>query len=702
MNRYNQQNELTPKALIYRIVITLAALIIVCLYMPRDEQQTYQFDLGKPWRYSQLIATYDFPVYKSQETIQKEQDSILQYYEPYFAIAPSVGQQQIERFKTTIAAQKPAVIPANYVDYVTRKLEQIYSQGIMDTKDYDLMQKSHVSNIRIFAQNEAAERPMSQVFSHKTAYEYLVDLGADSLHYDLRVLRKCNLNDYITGNLTYDQEKSEESRKDLLGSLSYSSGMVMSGQKIIDRGEIVSPGTYEILLSLEKEYAKRNTSKMQSHTVLTGQFFYVGIIILCMSLYFNLFRRDYLANTRNLLFIASMPVIFTLITAFLVKHSLLSVYIIPFAMVPIFIRVFMDSRTAFGIHVGTVMICAVMLKYPYEFIVTQTVAGMVAIYSLRELSQRSQLIRAAFFVTLASLLVYASMELIHEKDFSRLDYRMYIYIAINGALLLFAYPFLFLCEKMFGFTSNVTLVELSNTNNELLRKLSEVAPGTFQHSMQVANLATEVANKIGAKAMLVRTGALYHDIGKMNNPAYFTENQKNFNPHSRLSYEQSAAIVISHIKDGLKLADKYNLPQIIKDFITTHHGKGKTKYFFISYKNQNPDETVDESKFSYPGPNPFTLEQAILMMADSVEAASRSLGEYTEESINMLVEKIIDSQVEEGFFKECPITFHDIDTAKEVFKEKLRTIYHTRISYPELKKKPEGATEEAQTGSTSK
>ena len=382
-----------------------------------------------------------------------------------------------------------------------------------------------------------------------------------------------------------------------------------------------------------------------------------------------------------------MPVIYPLITSFLIKHNLFNVYIIPFAMAPIFIRVFMDSRTAFVTHVATVLISAISLKYPYEFIATQLVAGMVAIYSLRELSQRSQLIRSAFYVTLASIAFYMSMELIHEKDFARLEYGMYIYIIINGILLLFAYPLLFLFEKVFGFTSNVTLVELSNTNNELLKRLSEVAPGTFQHSMQVANLATEVANKIGAKALLVRTGALYHDIGKMNSPAYFTENQNNFNPHDRISYEQSAAIVISHVKDGLKLADKYNLPQVIKDFISTHHGKGKTKYFLISYKNQNPDQPVDESLFTYPGPNPFTLEQAILMMADSVEAASRSLNEYTEESISGLVDKIVDSQVQEGFFKDCPITFHDITVAKDVFKEKLKTIYHTRISYPELKKK---------------
>ena len=392
MNRHNQQNSLTPKALIYRIVITVTALFIVCLYMPRDERSTYQFDVGKPWRYSQLIATYDFPIYKSAETIQTEQDSILQHYEPYFAIDETVGKEQIEKFKATINGQKPATIPANYLAYVENKLEHIYAQGVMDTEDFDQMHSDEVASIRIFAQNVAKEQPMTQVFSHKTAYEYLIDLGEDSLHYDRRVLRKCNLSDYIVPNLTYDKTKSEESRKDLLSSLSYSSGMVMSGQKIIDRGDIVDKETYDILTSLEKEYTRRNTSKMQTHTVLLGQMLYVALIIACLTLYFNLFRRDYLANTRHILFIASMPVIYPLITSFLIKHNLFNVYIIPFAMAPIFIRVFMDSRTAFVTHVATVLISAISLKYPYEFIATQLVAGMVAIYSLREHSQRSKMI----------------------------------------------------------------------------------------------------------------------------------------------------------------------------------------------------------------------------------------------------------------------------------------------------------------------
>lgn len=687
MSRYNQHTKLSTKALFYRLAITVAAILTVCLYMPRDERSVYTFDLGKPWRYSQLIATYDFPIYKSDEAIRKEQDSILKFYEPYFAINTATGNEQIARLQKAFKHQLGASVPAHYLPYLEHKLKHIYSHGVIGMEDLDSIHADSVRSIRIFEQNEAREIALNEVFSPKTAYDYLVNNIEDTLKYDRILLRKCNLNDYIVQNLAFDKEKSKESRKELLGSLSYAKGMVISGQKIIDRGEIINAETYDILMSLQTEYNKRNNSMMQSHTVLLGQLLYVLILSVCLSLYFNLFRRDYMANTRSILFLASMPVIYPLITSFLIKQNLFNVYIIPFAMVPIFIRVFMDSRTAFITHLVTVLICAVSLKYPYEFIATQIVAGLAAIYSLRELSQRSQLIRTAFYVTLVSLLFYASMELIHEKDISRLEYGMYIYIIINGILLLFAYPLLFLFEKVFGFTSNVTLVELSNINNELLRRMSEVAPGTFQHSLQVANLATEVANKIGAKSQLVRTGALYHDIGKINNPAYFTENQNKVNPHQRLTFEQSAAVVINHVKDGLKLADKYNLPQVIKDFIQTHHGTGKTKYFLISFKNQNPDTPVDESLYTYPGPNPFTQEQAILMMADAVEAASRSLNDYTEESISELVEKIIDSQTQEGFFRNCPITFQDINTAKEVFKEKLKTIYHTRISYPELKKK---------------
>ena len=417
-----------------------------------------------------------------------------------------------------------------------------------------------------------------------------------------------------------------------------------------------------------------------------GQVLFVSIFVLFFMIYLELFRNKYYERKGTLTLLFALVVIFPVILSIMVAQNIGSVYVVPFAMIPIIVGIFLDSRTAFVAHIIIVLLCSITLRYPYEFIVLQIGAGMAAIYSLRELSQRSQLFRTAVIVFACYALLYFAFALIQDDELTKLNTRMYIYFGINGILLLFAYPLLFVLEKTFGFTSNVTLVELSNINNSLLRKMSEIAPGTFQHSLQMANLAAEAANRIGANSQLVRTGALYHDIGKTLNPAFFTENQSGINPHKSLSYEQSAQVIINHITDGIKLAEKHNLPKVIKDFIRTHHGAGVAKYFYISYKNEHPDEEVDMSMFSYPGPNPFTKEQAILMMADAVEAASRSLPEYTEESVNGLVEKIVDGQVSDGYFKECPITFKDIALVKALFKEKLKTVYHTRITYPELKK----------------
>ena len=469
--------------------------------------------------------------------------------------------------------------------------------------------------------------------------------------------------------------------------LPLASGMVLSGQKIIDRGEIVDDYTYRVLNSFEKETQRRSASVTAIPSTIAGQVLFVSILILLFSTYITLFRRDYLDKPRSITMIYTMITLFPVLVSLMMEHNLLSVYVLPFSIAPIFIRVFMDSRTAFIAHVTMVLICAAAVKYQYEFIIVQLVAGLIAIYSLRELSQRAQLFRTALLVTIGSCAIYLALQLMQDNDINDMDNSIYKYFAVNGVLLLFAYPLMLVIEKTFGFISSVTLIELSNTSKDLLRQLSEVAPGTFQHSVMVSNLAAEIANKIGAKAQLVRTGAMYHDIGKMKNPAFFTENQVGVNPLDKMSRIDAAQIVISHVTDGLKLAEKHDLPNVIKDFIKSHHGMGKTKYFYISYKNEHPDEPVDDSLFTYPGPDPFTREQAILMMADTVEAASRSLTEYTEESISGLVNKLIDQQVEEGYFHTCPITFHDIAVAKQVLTERLKAIYHTRTTYPELKKR---------------
>ena len=645
----------------------------------------YQFDINKPWKYGLLQASFDFPIYKNDMQVQKEQDSILATYQPYFHIEKNAEKEMIERLREDYNKTLRHSLPGtDYIRYIERMLKEMYRNGIIAGNDLTRMEEDSITAIRTVEQNTATSRPVGQLYTVKDAYEYL--LNADTTHYKKKVLQQCNLNNYITPNLIYDEAKSEAAQKDLLSNISYANGFVLNGQKIIDRGEIVNEQTYNILESLRKEWEKRSDSLQEKRLTLAGQILYVGIFLFCFMVYLDLFRADYYERKGSLSLLFALIVLFPVIASVMVSQSLSSIYIVPFAMIPIIVRIFLDSRTAFMAHVTIILLCSITLRFPHEFILLQVVAGMVSIYSLRELSQRSQLLRTALVVFASYALLYFAFELIHEDDLTKLNTRMYIYFMINGILLLFAYPLLFILEKTFGFTSNVTLVELSNINNSLLREMSEIAPGTFQHSLQMANLAAEAANKIGAKSQLVRTGALYHDIGKMVNPAFFTENQSGVNPHKSLNYEQSAQVIISHITDGLKLAEKHNLPKVIKDFISTHHGRGLTKYFYISYKNEHPDEEVDAEKFRYPGPNPFTKEQAILMMADSVEAASRSLPEYTEESIGTLVDKIIDAQVAEGFFKECPITFKDIALVKALFKEKLKTMYHTRISYPELKK----------------
>ncbi len=686
MSYFNPKKEFSLKDLLYKVLIFIGTVGVIVYFLPRDGKFNYQFDIDKPWKYGQLMATFDFPIYKADEVVKREQDSILSSFQPYFQLDKEVEKKVLAKLKTDYQSHLRELLPStDYVRFLERTLSEIYRAGIVSTEELDKLHKDSISSIMVINDKMASHQPTEKVYSVKDAYHYI--LTADSSRYRPEVLRQCSLNEYLFPNLTYDEQRTETAREEILNDYSWANGIVLSGQKIIDRGEIVNQETYSILESLRKESIKRSESIGQKRLMLVGQILFTGIFMLCFMLYLELFRKDYYKRKGSLSLLFASITFYCVLTAIMVSNNIFNVYIIPYAMLPVIIRIFLDSRTAFTAQAITILICSICLRYPHEFILLQLSAGLVAILSLRELSQRSQLFRTAILVILTYVAVYFAFELITENDLSKFNGSMYTYFIINGILLLFAYPLLFLVEKTFGFTSNVTLVELSNINNSLLRRMSETVPGTFQHSMQMANLAAEAANRIGAKSQLVRTGALYHDIGKMENPVFFTENQSgNVNPHKNLSYEQSAQTIISHVTDGLKLAEKHNLPKAVKDFITTHHGRGKTKYFYISWKNEHRGEEPDEEVFTYPGPNPFTKEQAILMMADSVEAASRSLPEYTEESIGNLVEKIIDSQVAEGFFKQCPITFKDIDVVKTVFKEKLKTIYHTRISYPELKK----------------
>lgn len=686
MTLFNAKSGASNKDFLYKALIFIATVTVIVYFMPRDTKFNYQFDIDKPWRYGQLMSTFEFPIYKSDAVVKHEQDSILRNFYPYYQLDKNVEREALERLRKDYRERLHSLLPSSgYLTYLEKELSEIYRAGILSAEELERLQRDSIAAIMTVNDKLASQQSTRQLYSIKQAYTRLTQ--GDTLHYTAHYLRQCSLNEYIVPNLAFDRERTDAARKELLDNYPWAYGMVMSGQKIIDRGEIVTPQTYNILESLRRESAKRNESMGQMRLILGGQILFVGVLMLCFMLYLDLFRKEFYNRKGALALLFTLIVVYSVITSLMVTHNFFSIYVLPYAMLPVIIRIFLDSRTAFLTHVITMLTISVCLQYPHEFILLQTTAGMVAIFSLRELSQRSQLFRTALLVFLTYAVVCLAFELITENDLSKLNGKMYIYFFINGVLLLFAYPLLFVLEKTFGFTSNVTLVELSNINTPLLRRMSETVPGTFQHSMQVANLAAAAVSRIGGNNQLVRTGALYHDIGKMENPVFFTENQQGgINPHKQLSYEQSAQIVISHVTDGLKLAERNNLPTVIKDFISTHHGRGQTKYFYISWKNEHPGEEPDESLFTYPGPNPFTKEQAVLMMADAVEAASRSLSEYTEESIGNLVEKIIDSQVSEGYFKECPITFRDIAIVKSVFKEKLKTMYHTRISYPELKK----------------
>lgn len=683
MSIFNNTEENYWRNLATKTVLVCITVAIIVWFLPRNEGRMYRYDVGKPWMYGSVIAKFDFPIYKTDEAIKHEQDSLLKHFQPYYSLNPLIEKKQVERFLHDYE-QGINGLPKEYVGIVARQMQEIYQMGIINTNEYNNIFKDSTSMIRFVSGKNAKSLKVSSFYSTIAAYEHI--FANEKLAAQRAILSRCNLNNYIEANIVYDKEKSDAEKNDLLSSIPLASGMVMSGQKIIDRGEIVNDYTCRVLNSFDKEMKRRSSTQDEIMTTFIGQILFVLILVMMFTSYLTLFRKDYFEKPRSLTMLYTMITLFPILVSMMMKHNFFSVYIIPFAMAAIFVRVFMDSRTAFITHVTMILICAAAVKYQYEFIIVQLASGLVAIYSLRELSKRSQIFITAILVTISSCIVYLALQLMQDNQVFNIDPSMYTYFIINGIFLLLSYPMMYLIEKMFGFISNVTLFELSNTNKGLLRNLSEIAPGTFQHSITVGNLAAEIANRIHANSLLVRTGALYHDIGKMTNPVFFTENQAGVNPHDQLSDLESAQIIISHVTEGLKLAEKFNLPGIIKDFISTHHGTGLTKYFYINYCNEHPDEQVDKEMFQYPGPNPFTREQAILMMADTVEAASRSLKEYTEESISTLTNKLIDSQVAGGFFRECPITFRDIALAKSVLIERLKSIYHTRISYPHLNK----------------
>lgn len=667
------------------VACTLLVSVVTLIYfLPRESKFGYVYELNKPWHYPQLIASYDFVIYKTDDEVKRERDSVVRQFVPYYRVDSLVAEKQIAALRKDFYAGKFRGVPVYYLPRLVENMRQIYARGILDVSDYEGFLKGDSHVLRLIRGQEATTGEVENFFTIRTAYDYLLNRDKDALSQE--ALRECNLNDYLAVNVKNDTAKNRLELQSELSQVSDNIGMVQSGQLVIDRGQIVNAEHMRILNSLKKESEQRMDPSRGYWFIFAGQVIFVILLISLLFTYLKLFRRDYFSSPHSVLLLFSFVTVFPVITYLMMAHHFYSVYLVPYALIPIFVRIFMDSRTSFMAVVTSSLLSALSLHSPFEFVLWQIVTGATVIYSLRELTERSQLLRTVLAVVVVGLVISIGYDLSQGLNGDAFDRSRIVYMIIGGILLLFAYPLMYFVEKLFGFTSSVTLVELTNTNNPILRKMSKVAQGTFNHSMQVSNLAAEVADKIGAKAQLARTGALYHDIGKVLNPAFFTENQSGVNPHDTISEERSAQIIINHVTDGLRLAEKYHLPQVIKEFIRTHHGTGLVKYFYIQYCNKHVGETVDEEAFRYPGPNPQTREQAVVMMCDSVEAASRSLKEYTEESITQLVNRIVDSQLAEGHFKECPITFRDIADAKRTLIDSLKTIYHTRISYPEIKK----------------
>ncbi len=676
------------KSVLAVLGVVAFAVMCVVLAMPNTEKPRFSYTINEPWMSAQLISPGEILIQKDPKTIELErEEAIRNEYLPYYNCDMSVAQAQTDRLLKTYGEGSDGV-SAYGIQVVADVLKQVYSQGILSQADYSrLMGTDTTASIICVTDKQAEHRYVRDLYSVKGAYEALFQ--DPRLNGMQTTLQQLNLNEYLQPNVKFDEERSDQAKQDIIATIPTNSGMMKMGQEIINRGEIVTDEKARMIDSYN-EFIMSNYKDNGYQIYFTNiiQACYVSMLLFCLVGYILLFRRDYMQKPRSLAMVLFLMIVFPVINALLMRFDPRNVYILPICLAPMFVRVFLDSRTAFMVHVTLTLICTAVVSDKFEYILVQSVAGFVAICALRELSKRSQIFFTAFLVFVSYMVSYTVVKYLDNKDiaFDAMRHSYYCFVG-NGVLLLLTYPLMFAVEKAFGFISPVTLFELSDTNRNLLRRLSEVAPGTFQHSIMVSNLASAIASEIGAKSLLVRVGALYHDIGKMVNPVFFTENQAGVNPHSRLTPQESAQIIISHVTEGVKMAEKFGVPDVIRNFIQTHHGRGMARYFYNTYKNEHPDEEVDERPFRYPGPNPFSQEQAILMMADTVEAAARSLHEYNEESISTLVNRIIDGQVKEGYFANCPITFRDIAVAKRVLIDRLKSIYHTRIQYPELKTK---------------
>jgi putative nucleotidyltransferase with HDIG domain len=700
--------------IILSITLFLFASVVIVYLLPLEGKFRYEFQKGTYWKHEDLQAPFNFPVYKTKEELVHEQDSVLSGFKPYFVYNNELTRKRLEEFNGDFDAgwieyslkkfgiagednyrnqkyyQENREAAELYKGMIGQWLADVYYAGIIDLEPLEKSMSAPVSEILLITGNLAEEREIKNMFRPKSAFEYVNSrlTAYNSQHKHPIVTRYAgffksfNINFYIAVNVTLDEEKSRQAKRQLLGSISRTRGMIQEGQGIISKGEFITQEKYLILESLRIEYEK-NLGAVAGHLVNIGKLILVLTSLLMIFLFLLNFRKEVLYNFRRTAFILIAVLLLVLAASITLKYDLISLYVIPFAIVPIILRTFFDARLALFVHIVTIVLVGFFAPNSYLFVFLNIFAGMVAIYSLTNLYRRSKLVVTALLVVITYAVIYFGTAIVQEGNLVNINWQYFAWFGYNGILILISYPLIYVFEKTFGFLSDATLMELSDTNQPLLRKLAEIAPGTFQHSLQVANLAEDAVHKIGGNPLLVRAGALYHDIGKMEEPFYYIENQTSGdNPHDNLEFEQSAKIIIDHVAKGVEIARKYTLPEPLVDFIRTHHGTSTVQYFYKSFLKKYPDGEADVSKFSYPGPKPFTRELAIVMMADSVEAASRSLKQINDQTLDKLVESIIHAQMMEEQFNDASITFRDITTIKEVFRKRLKTIYHARIAYP--------------------
>ncbi len=664
--------------LISALLVLSVVLIAVTLFYCRESNPVPSFEVGKPWLHPRLEANFQFDIELDEATRQHITDSVKKNFSKIYKLDRQKGE-----IKQALLARELAGRPGGYA--LLQAVNKLYENGIVvDDAANDIRNGKQLRFL--VGNNQLQVVDATNIKTQSQAFDWLTDSLKNNAAIQ-EALKTIDIDAYLVPNMMVDAEENEKWMGEDLRNALRSPGTVQAGETIIFSGEIVTPYKASAIESYRNELALRNKQRNVDETVnLLGQVLIVSILMLAFYFFMKLLRKLVFASTRRMIFLISFITLFVIGVLLCVKFKYSLLYVIPFGLVPVIVSSFFDDHTSFFVHIVTVLICSLVASsHQAEFIIMQFLAGIIVIASVKELTRRNQLVQCAIAIFLAYCITYVAMTLINEGGLVYSRDRFYLrYFLVNCVILSFGFFIIPIIERAFGFTSSMTLIELSDINNPLLRKLSTNCPGTFQHSLQVANLGGEAALKIGANMQLVRAGALYHDIGKTMNPAFFTENQIGENPHDHLVRpEDSAKIVIDHVANGLKLAEEAKLPKVIKDLIAQHHGKGVTRYFYYKAKEAHPDTEVDPAPFTYPGPNPQTKEAAILMMADACEAATKSLKDHSEESISAMVNKIIDGQVADGLLRETPISFRDVETVKQLFVERLRTAYHARVSYPE-------------------